>query len=65
MSLKNTTTGKITDQYGFSRLNQIPPGRYHLIITAIGYSNLEKEIQVISNLNKTLKLFLRPIEKKL
>lgn len=44
--LKNTTLGDATDEKGEYIINDVTPGHYEIIVSMIGYSLLEKRIQI-------------------
>lgn len=48
IQIKGTTVGTITNVYGFYSLT-VPEGDYTLVFTYIGYSDIEKQIQLNQN----------------
>ena len=61
--LSNTVLGTTTDSSGWFRLSPIPPGRYDLIVSMIGYSVQKEEIKIDSTsyLEFDFKLKQKPI----
>ena len=47
--LKNTRFGAISDVHGYYVLNGIPPRKYKLVVSRMGYEDVEKEIEVQPN----------------
>ncbi|MFM7016776.1 MAG: TonB-dependent receptor [Bacteroidota bacterium] len=47
--LKGTGVGTTTDDNGFYTLNKIPPGKYFLVATAIGYDTVSAEITITND----------------
>jgi len=54
VNLKGTSWGTITDTNGFYLIEQIPPGKYVLRISFIGYEKLEKTVILHAYENLTL-----------
>lgn len=50
ISIKGTTLGSTADAYGNYQINNVPKGKQTLVISFIGYHNLEQEINVISSI---------------
>jgi len=61
--LSNTVLGTTTDSTGLFYLSHIPPGRYDLIVSMIGYSVQKEEIRIdsASQLKFDFKLKQKPI----
>lgn len=58
VSLKDKNKGTQTNINGFFTLSKIEPGEYTLIITSIGFENLEKVIKVEADEANTQKIYL-------
>ncbi|WP_088324314.1 TonB-dependent receptor [Polaribacter tangerinus] len=46
---KNTRVGTTTDQNGFYQLKNIPPGKYTLVFSSIGFKKLAFDITIVAN----------------
>jgi|AntRauTorckE6833_2_1112554.scaffolds.fasta_scaffold01113_7 hypothetical protein len=56
--LKNTTLGSTTNDNGYFSITDIPPGNYDLMITAMGYENLQEAVTVNPGDMQTRKFFV-------
>ncbi|MDZ7774910.1 MAG: carboxypeptidase-like regulatory domain-containing protein [Bacteroidales bacterium] len=56
--LKNTTLGSTTNDNGYFSITDIPPGNYDLMITAMGYKNLQEAVTVNPGDMQTRKFFV-------
>jgi hypothetical protein len=57
--LYKTTYGATTDVNGFFAIPGIPPGKYTLMVTYLGYDTLRMEIELAKGQQMTQKLFLQ------
>ncbi|WP_161964436.1 TonB-dependent receptor [Mucilaginibacter endophyticus] len=60
----NYEKGAITDQNGESKIDKIPPGDYHIVITSVGFARYEKNFTVNDN-NKDLAVTLSTLSASL
>ena len=63
--LKGTTFGASTDMNGYFTISNIPVGSYTLVVSFLGYKDIEKQITVERNKIMTLKLFIEKDSKVL
>lgn len=56
--LKGTSYGATTDVNGFFNINKIPPGKYTLLVTFLGYDSLSMPVKLKKGEIITKKLFL-------
>jgi len=61
-----TTYGSTTDNNGFYTLDDIPPGRYELLVSMIGYKLLKESFQIDTDIkiDRNFKLVSQPIRMK-
>ena len=60
VSLQNTTFGNVTDSVGNFTINNVPVGRYNILVSRIGYESIVlKEIQVTSAKEVSLNIELK------
>lgn len=59
VSIKGTSFATITDNNGIFSLGNLPPGRYGLVITYIGYSRLDLTVEIEDN-GANLNLVMHP-----
>ena len=61
-----TTYGSTTDINGFYTLDDIPPGRYELLVSMIGYKLLKESFQIDTDIkiDRDYKLVSQPIRMK-
>ncbi len=52
INLKGTPTYDLTDEEGAYQLSNIIPGKYTILITLLGYQQIEKEIEITKSLEK-------------
>lgn len=57
--LKGTTFGSQTNLDGFFSISRIPPGKYVLMITSLGYDTIKQDIEVKSGDLISRKLYLK------
>jgi hypothetical protein len=57
--LYKTNYGATTDENGFFAITKIPPGKYKLMVTYIGYDTMQMDVDLIKGQQMTQKLFLR------
>jgi hypothetical protein len=57
--LKGTKFGVATDVNGFFAITNIPAGRYTMMVTSVGFENLEEEVDIIAGKSLTKKVFLK------
>lgn len=62
ISLTGTEKGAYTDSTGFFRIDQIPSGKYNLLVTAFGYKSLQKQLLLDTTDSLHLDLELMPLE---
>lgn len=62
--LSQSSIGTLTDKNGNYRINKIPPGKYTLVISQIGYEPILKKIEIVpeSKNQKNFYLKSKPIE---
>ncbi|MGQ9819393.1 MAG: TonB-dependent receptor [Candidatus Kapaibacteriales bacterium] len=58
--IEGTKIGTLTNKLGFFALNDIPPGKYKLIITFIGYERYSEQINIEKNSSLRLSFYLIP-----
>ena len=58
--LDSTPYGTVSDVNGFFSIIGVPPGRYSLITTYIGYRSFKKTVEVRSDKGKSLEVILEP-----
>ena len=58
--LKGTSIGSTTDDNGFYFITKIPPGKYHLMVTSVGYDTVDILVEVNKNSALTKKIYLKP-----
>ncbi|MBK8500378.1 MAG: TonB-dependent receptor [Flavobacteriales bacterium] len=56
--LKGTTTGAATDVNGYFSITKVPVGQHTLLVSFLGYSNLEKAVTVARDQIVTEKLYM-------
>jgi len=61
-----TTYGSTTDNNGFYTLDDIPPGRYELLVSMIGYKLVKESFQIDTDIkiDRDYKLISQPIRMK-
>jgi len=60
--LKNTFIGTSTDENGYYVIENVPPGRYEIVVDIIGYQKLHKKIiEIEQNKNINLDFNLNPV----
>jgi hypothetical protein len=58
--LEGESIGSTTDENGFYFISKIPPGKYTLMITAVGFDTVRQKVVVEANEIITRKLYLKP-----
>jgi hypothetical protein len=58
--LEGKSMGSTTDENGFYFISKIPPGTYHLMVTAVGFDTVREKVIVKANEIITRKLYLKP-----
>jgi len=61
IEIVGTTIGAAADEQGNFSVKNIPPGKYILRITHIGYKTVEQRVTISYNETVSLKIFLAPI----
>lgn len=65
VGLKNTTYGTETDENGNYSIRQIKPGKYLLMVAAMGYSPMQQEIEIGPDASLTQNFSLKSTSKTL
>jgi len=63
--LKGTTFGGATSENGFFNINQIPDGRYTLLITSVGYDTIAEVFNLSNGQTVSRKYYLKETSQKL
>jgi hypothetical protein len=63
--IKGTTIYSVTDVNGYFSINKLAPGTYTIVVKALGYEELNEEVEVKANELKTIKLFLTTASKEI
>jgi hypothetical protein len=60
--LKGTKLGALTTKSGFFAIRNIPPGKYTVVASMVGYQKLEQEVQFSGDEAKEIRLVLKQSE---
>ncbi|NNJ88209.1 MAG: TonB-dependent receptor, partial [Eudoraea sp.] len=60
VSLKNTIKGTSSNEEGYYELGDIEPGRYTILVSALGYRNFRTNVTLSANEIQTLDIALSP-----
>ena len=63
--IKGTTIYSVTDVNGYFSINKLAPGKYTIVVKALGYEELNEEVEVKANELKTINLFLNTASKEI
>jgi len=63
--LEGTTYGIATDVNGYFAITKVPPGKYNLMATSVGYENLSLPIELKSGQELKVKLFITETSRQL
>ncbi len=58
--IENTKIGALTNKNGFFSLSNVPPGKYKLVISFVGYEKLVDTIQLTKNEKRRKNFYLNP-----
>jgi iron complex outermembrane receptor protein len=65
ISIKGTTRGAMTSNSGEFFLSGLAAGKYHLVVSGVGYQTIERSASVTDNATLTLELTLRETAQQL
>lgn len=57
--MRGTSYGSTTDAHGFFSVSKIPVGHYTIMVTALGYDTVQKEIDIKKDALENVKLYVK------